>query len=163
MCDLRGSRSIGVAVGALVAILGALIPLTEWWGLRSNILPIPGAIAAGIGAVIAGYWVAPLADPRSRRALGGVAFRFGLASFALSLPTILIDAVIVSSRPLDEGWPVTLGPFLGGILGTFILAPAVAVFAFVAAPIWTLLVRLALEVLVRRSAVHDGDRAGPRA
>lgn len=146
-----GSRGVGFALGALVGAIAAFLPLAEWWDVIAHVGPIPGGIAATVGAAAAGYWVAPqLPDRLSASAT--IALRFALAMFLVGLPLVVIDAAVVGSRPLDEDWPIGPGPLIGAFRGLVVNAPLLAIVALVAAPIWTVLLRVFLEWNDRRSS-----------
>src|SRR4051794_36195777 len=102
------NRWLGAACGALVGVVVALLPLGDSWEIHAFTI-IPGGTSAAVGAVVAGYLISPLVGSRPS-ALGAVALRFGVMMFLVSLPLVALDSAILASRPIDEPWPLTLGP-----------------------------------------------------
>jgi hypothetical protein len=119
-----------------------LLPLGESWEIHAFTIS-PGGIAAAVGAVVAGYAIGPLVESRPS-ALGTVALRFGLVMWLAALPLVALDSAILASRPLEEPWPVTLGPFGAIVFGPIMESPLLIAVSAVAALVWTLGVRVVI-------------------
>jgi len=147
------TRQIGAAFGVVVGVLVALLPLGKAWEIHSFTI-IPGGIAAGFGAVVAGYFVGPSVGSRAN-ALAAVAVRFAAVMYLGSLPLVALGAALLGSRPLDEPWPVTFGPVTWVIFGMLSLSPVLVPVSVGAALAWTVLVRQALVSLSRSPSSTD--------
>lgn len=147
MTPLAKSRTAGLVVGALIGVLLAIIPLADWWDFRAvDFVVIPGGVAAAMGALVAGLVVGPRVAARPDQP-GATAFRFAVFMVIAALPLVAIDAAIMSTRPLNEPWPFVPGPILGALIGTAVRAPLLLAVSFVAAPVWTALVKAAVSAM----------------
>lgn len=151
------TRAVGLTAGIAIGVAVALLPVADWWELSNGFTPIPGGVAAAVGAVVAGYVLGPRVASR-RQSLGLVAIWFAVVMYLASVPLVALDAALMSAQPLDEDWPVTFGPVVGDLLGTLVRTPLLLAVASVSAGLWTALVSLWLTVQARPGTPGDISR-----
>ena len=136
-----GVKFVGLAIGALVGVVAAVMPLGGLW---TDPFLIPLWLAGAIGSSVAGALLAPRLAPGSRQAHGGTAVLFAVLAAIVAIPLIAVDGVAAGLLPRDPDDSAHPGPFLLALIYIVFFPPLIAVIAAFEAVVWTFVVRFVL-------------------